>query len=579
MNRITICLFSLENNNNFFEEKIILEKNKIIQIKKDFFETAVYFNQVPPEFILSVLLIPDWDRPGNGYSDAEYKKNQLTFMQKINEVFGCEFMIQDFYFGGKLTAAEKNFMNQLYSLSCNDSMMKIRSIINNRNHNHLVIDSNFNIFDYNYFYKTTFAASPSQQMDALNAIYLYPNTLSADINVIYTPSPPNGRIAQALEEIYIKFCEMNYDNVSSWIKGVHSNIIYSEAFNHALENIDLTLSCTVPSWHWHFYRAKLQNNELAYRLVKTMVSKIVTYSEVDSHYNLKPEQYKTLEAISIFKGISVQIGSANCTYEHFDFLIKKYCGLLWDRTEQHSNFVQLKLNENMPSARQTYQNISAEEVDLKIMAQFYNEVFEKYPDKLKFIIDKFKYIMSDMHRDCYDSDLGNILSGKLFNCSLDGLIENPYRLAKEPICRVSDPKSKIKDSSSNRPKLTLTYNFGKEKKSRAHLKPVRYKGPKIKYQGLVGDNLKRAILKDFKMLLEKASTLTELEKVIKKISDSYEYTILATPQRLQLHLMKHSTEATNQDLLMNTAAIIALEHLVTEAKSKISHLIDSETPK
>ncbi|CDZ78223.1 hypothetical protein BN59_02531 [Legionella massiliensis] len=229
---------------------------------------------------------------------------------------------------------------------------------------------------------------------------------------------------------------------------------------------------------------------------------------IKSVFELKPEQYLTLEATDCLQGITVQVGSAACTYEHFDYLIKKYCGLLWGRAEQDSGFVQLKLAENMPSSRQTFLNISDENLDLTIMAKFYNEIYEKHPDKLYLIINKLKFI-SKGYQDTYNSELGNKLSHKLFLCELEQVIENPYRLALESssnqIAVSEGLLSKPVDSSKNKLEIRLNYKYGKDGKSRSHLIPVipvKYQGPKRQYYGLVGDNLKRAILDDFKDSLE-----------------------------------------------------------------------------
>ncbi|CDZ78224.1 hypothetical protein BN59_02532 [Legionella massiliensis] len=54
------------------------------------------------------------------------------------------------------------------------------------------------------------------------------------------------------------------------------------------------------------------------------------------------------------------------------------------------------------------------------------------------------------------------------------------------------------------------------------------------------------------------------------IKDSYEYLIIVTPQRLQLHLLQHTQESTQESSMsICTDAANALEEMISEARSKI----------
>ncbi|WP_298623351.1 hypothetical protein [uncultured Legionella sp.] len=461
--RVTISLFSVETTEGF-SDALLNQKDNIERMQKKMTDAAIAAGREPPEFVVSVLLVPDWKKAGNGYENASYKEKQAKFMETTRKHFSGV-TVEDFYNKGRLTNSEKQFMNGLEALGSNADIIKNRAIINNQDRRHLQIDSNTQINDYYAFYAQTFGAPDEQQADALNASYYDKNTLSAHNKLVYSPPQPNGRIGAALEKHYVAFCEQNKNNNAAWMKGAGSNRIYT-AFNKALESIGLVVGCRVPSWNWDFFRAKIEGNETIYRLTNTVVTAI------NMSWAAKPV---SLNEPSL-KGVTVTVGDAVCDFQAFDYLIKKYCGRLWGKVEQDSGFANLSLEKNSTQIdpRTSLIVISNEQSDLTVLASYYNEILEKHPEKIPLIVDKLKSINPSGGGENYNYDVkeANKLFQKLFHCTLEQFYSNPHQRAIVPPRIVT---------------LEIPYEYGHDGKSRSHFHQVKYKGNEPDLQGKTGD--------------------------------------------------------------------------------------------
>ena len=155
--RITICMYSRENKTDAeFYEQMRNERARVDRLKQGFTAAALNAGQNPPEFVISVLLVPDWENPDNSYSHPSYMEKKLQFMQAVATHFSEDFIIHDFY-NEFLSDPEKDYLNHLDSGGCCLDMLKVKAIISNRDRQHLQIDSNTLIHNYPEFYNTTFA--------------------------------------------------------------------------------------------------------------------------------------------------------------------------------------------------------------------------------------------------------------------------------------------------------------------------------------------------------------------------------------------------------------------------------------
>ncbi|MCL9688644.1 hypothetical protein MJ258_14055 [Legionella sp. EUR-108] len=112
-----------------------------------------------------------------------------------------------------------------------------------------------------------------------------------------------------------------------------------------------------------------------------------------------------------------------------------------------------------------------------------------------------------------------------------------------------DSKEQDKEASSPlKDRVSITYPYGKEGKSRSHFYTVEHSDPKYKDEKgnpLRGDALKRYILNEFKKEVEQCATLDKLNELFArfKTPDNKEYKILATHQRPQLFCQGKPTSA------------------------------------
>jgi hypothetical protein len=132
--RVTISLFSVETDAE--PGYTLLFRSQIENIKKIYNGIVRAANRVErpsPEFIVSILLIPNWDRQNNSYNDQLYLSRKNLFLNEIkNSLVSIEnLQVEDFYFDSGLRPEERAYMHNNKAKGINADMIKTVSIINN----------------------------------------------------------------------------------------------------------------------------------------------------------------------------------------------------------------------------------------------------------------------------------------------------------------------------------------------------------------------------------------------------------------------------------------------------------------
>jgi hypothetical protein len=285
--KVTINLYSLETDGNpgYTPEF----KGEIANIKKIYNGLVNASNKVgriPPIFVVSILLIPDWDRASNHYDDELYKAKKNNFVTEVHsDLAGINGLtVEDFYFQRELPVEVREYMHNNKSRGINTDIIKTVAIINNLAHfQHLQIDSNTVVPSFEELYKKTFY--PTEQKDGINASYYDDKYISAHNKMVYTT--PIGHIAQRsqLNVIFLKWCKDHKDdNNVNQDKQEDNNSIYSKVFTVALYNIGYVNILTYPITNKTVYPATL--NDKVYWLTDCMVTAVnMSWSEKNQGIN------------------------------------------------------------------------------------------------------------------------------------------------------------------------------------------------------------------------------------------------------------------------------------------------------
>lgn len=399
--KVTITLFSRELPNGKFHEGMFSQRENIENIKRGLSQAAVAAGREPPEFVLSVNLIPNWKKENNGYQNEDYLKLKDEFLTRTQNTFGDVVEVEDFY-NTNLSEAEKTYLDKLDSGGSNPDIIKTRAIVKNGDRRHLQIDSNTIISDYKSFYNQTFGAPEDQQMDALNASYYDNHYVSTHNKVVYTT--PGGKVAGAIAKHYAHYIEDNKNNPED--KKLTSNFIYKKLFTTAMIDIDLTRKSMDPSDGWIFCPAVIDKPE--YRITPNVVL------AVNKSWDAASKDPDPLENLKKLPPVKVGPDNANCDFQCFYALVKKYTGNLW----QHK----IGLSPGDPDPRDQLLNLSNKTFDMNVLASFYNHAVKNLPDKVELLAKLIP-----------NTPKGNVLTNRLFNCSVIDLHANPVREARPSV--------------------------------------------------------------------------------------------------------------------------------------------------
>ena len=418
--KITIGLFSRQIDGpdgpgTGYNRTLLAEKENIQSIKAALTKAAIDAGREPPEIVISVLLIPDWDQPANSYNDETYLKTQQAFIADVRDHFQeAGVAVQDFYNEAELTAAEKGYLHQLKSFGSNIDIIKTRAILDNTGCRHLQMDSNTQIANPREFYAQTFGSQT--QIDALNAcFYSQVPYISAHYKIIYTTSVAEGSsIAAALGPVYLEYCNAhkNDDNEIVYPPGTSKdsldesgkrvtpiriggksslfNAIYQNVVTVAMSNIGLARQAVDESRAKPFVFYPAMMDRLEYRITRFIVA------AVNMSWNGAQISQRLRELQSISR---VKIEDNACDFANFAYLLKKHT------IEPVYHMIGLEDPSDI-SAREQLMALSDLELDSRLIIGFFEHVAREYPDKLPEVV-----------RMIPDTAEGNNLCQLVFNCS------------------------------------------------------------------------------------------------------------------------------------------------------------------
>lgn len=244
--KITISSYSVQTNKPpGFGQDFLNQVANIKAMKEKFTLEAQLAGRRPPEFVISMLLIPvegDYSPETN----PNYMNNQRDMINAMRRALNKEGLndvaIESFY-EKPLSREERSYLQGLsVPGSCAD-MIKTHAIISeeNRNRRHLQIDSNTQIHDYRGFYNATFGSEQNQDRivsTRLNASYYDDHYVSAHNKVVYTR--PNSRFAVSLRETHLQYCDAHKNESSTSLEKTKKNSVYAKDFTVGLSKIGLT---------------------------------------------------------------------------------------------------------------------------------------------------------------------------------------------------------------------------------------------------------------------------------------------------------------------------------------------------
>ncbi len=435
--RITISLYSVQNGETF-DPVALKEIDNIYKIKLNFDHEAKKSNRKPPEIVVSVLLVPDWEN-NNSYADPIYQIAKNNFMRTLRERLDSSnltgIVLEDFYVDALSEpeyASEKSYLVGLKARNRNSDMIKTHSIIAlcNNNRRHLQMDSNTKVHDYCGLYNTTFgAASVANNTVLLNASRYKMHFICASNKVVYTA--PGSLFVSRLREIYLAYCEAhkNDHQFSQTKVKREKHSIYYNAFEVALSELGLVKPITViddetSEKKKRIYPALLERPEyiLSAFIVTAVNLLLKDPDQVPKHHNEKLKRFP-----------SVIVGDASCDFASFIIAVKRHTENLWIhkyagkydefKEDQRINNTE-KLFDDIQTRAQLFA-ISNTTVDKAIITRFYAAACN-YVTKTSISEDDFETIKV-LATIIPDNPLGNQLTLELFGCAVRELHESPLR--------------------------------------------------------------------------------------------------------------------------------------------------------
>ncbi|WP_367607993.1 hypothetical protein [Legionella sp. W05-934-2] len=384
--KVTISLFSVENKQGTYNRGMFSAETveDIKKIKDGLTEAARKAGREPPEVVLSVMLIPDWTREDNAYTDATYLGIKETFMEEVGETFGDIATVHDFYNQANLTQDEKQYLHGMGIPgvgglgSCAD-MIKTHSIYDNRDRRHLNIDSNTKIVDFDAFYRDTFGAE--DQQDLLNASYYDPNYVSVHNKIVYTH--PQGALAQELGVELQGYCAAHKNDAADKLK----NSVYAKAFTAATTRLGISDRVQVGADRF-VHRANLEHP--AFGLTQHVVTAInMSWAPAGAEGNL--DHLKQIRPI--------EVGHTKIDFQAFQYIVKKNTSVMWHE--------EVGLTEHDKPARKALLDISNVPADDHYARSFYDHTCRVAPEKAVDLVNMIPNT-PDGERFCR----------RAFNCSL-----------------------------------------------------------------------------------------------------------------------------------------------------------------
>lgn len=407
VDRITISLYSIEMPDGNFNKALFQQKNNIKHIKDGFARAAQLCGRKAPEIIVSVLLIPNWQKGDNGYENKKYLELKAKFFLTLAAEFqDLGVIIQDFSANKNLTKDEKRFMHQQKSVANNYDLTKTRAIIDNRHSRHLQLDSNTKISDFLQLYRQTFRMPSEQQKDALMAsCYSLHGYISPQNKIVYTT--PQGSLAKVLAEKHDQYCKTYRDSAKH--KNAKVYTLYRKVFAPALHDIGLTyyvnykgLIVFPAKMHLSVYRITAS---LAGAINKSWSTNVQVAPELVELGNLAP----------------IKLSDALCDFQAFSYVVKK----LTMRFDFHDRCLEAEGN-----TKQQILKISNMQFDAKILVEFYN-----------YVLNHHSQHVAALAKTIPDSIQGNKMALDLFYCKVEDLHRNPKQKAHLPLTFV--PKVKL----------------------------------------------------------------------------------------------------------------------------------------
>ena len=380
--RITICIYSREAQTvEEFHHQMQDEQAQVDRIRQGFTEAALSAGQNPPEFVISVQLIPDWQRPDNSYSDSEYLAKKMQFMDAVYTNFPRDFFsIHDFYSDEPpLSEDEIRYLEHLDSGGCCLDMLKVKAIISNMDRQHLQLDSNTLLHNYPELYNTTFGRvearsmasdasdsivlgiSSDEPLDGLNAALYGNDHVSAHSKIVYTV--PGGSIGPALAHYYGQYCKATHDPED---KEQKSNQFYSSVFSKAMRATELTTSLKHPTRERYGKKANYSPADMErkeYRITRYVVPAI--------KQTWKTPLSSSAASKSSLYSRSVLIRGIPCDMSVFEYIVRKHT------------------SEIVPDgARIGLLQLSDVELDFHIAGEFYKYISDNHPEEISQLDDR-----------------------------------------------------------------------------------------------------------------------------------------------------------------------------------------------
>ena len=425
--KVTINLYSIETDDRHGYNRIFLDEfANIKKICDGLAKAATEAGKTSPEFVLSILLVPNWKRDHNSYTDSTYLAKKEKFLDEAVKKFGGieNIKVEDFYCHCTMTKEERAYMHNLKVMGSNADMIKTRAIINNADIcRHLQLDSNTIVPSFKELYEQTFIAKT--QKDGLNASFYDHFYVSAHNKMVYTT--PGGEIHKnsKLEILLWEWCRDHQDDQTD--KVGTKNSIYSKVFTKALSNIICTKEFKEDNGHL-LYPATLNKN--VYWLTSCMITAV--------NMSWSPAEEKEHSEISALKSVpAIKIGEDGIfNFQCFYNVLKKHT---WD-LRLHSKMLSIHdPSIDGEASRTLLLDNSNSALELQGIKEFYQRAIDVCPAQAEDLCDFIP-----------NTEAGKKFTQAVFGMSLHELREQ----AKSITNTANSPISNIPTSAHGADKIT-----------------------------------------------------------------------------------------------------------------------------
>lgn len=411
---VTFQLYSKETFDGYNADAALAEIKNITKLYTRLAEEAKKCNKKPPKLELVTLLIPNWDKEGNGFENIEYIEKKQQYIQKLRSVLSeTSVKVVDFTSQGIAEPYELEYLKGLKNYGITADLMKNNAVIRHSDKPHIQIDTNTDILDYNKFYSTTIGQGPPNWKDALDvtAYNRYYLTVTNKVG-FFAPesnSVTNRQFIPYLKKARAEFFSQSKEELEA---SKSRNAAYEEIFTVALERAGYVkrIHPTHKTGAIDQFHANVTDEDtLQYFGITANIAVVARQTWQKRGIASEGTGDARLKSLEPLK-----YGDANLNSAHISFIIRRYTGnVSLTIKPDHEGFLKLI---DVPQ-------------DIDILTKYFSQIKINHP---QYYLDLLRVIPNiEEGRDLLCKMIGEFLTDRLVLVNIDEILDRAKYIIKD----------------------------------------------------------------------------------------------------------------------------------------------------